>query len=261
MTRTEGGARRFRPTLGPTIFTVLALAMLLALGVWQVERLGWKTALIARRTARLTAPILRDPGAVNPATQAYRRLRLRGRFLNDKEMYLAARSLHDNLGFHVVTPLRLADGGAVLVDRGFVPFEAKDPARRPRGQRAGEVTVIGVIRRGGPSSIFTPDNQPKRNIWYTVDTRAMARHAGLSRVVPYFVEADAAANPGGLPIGGQTRTRWPNNHLQYAITWFSLAIALMVIYVIYHWQPEDKDKGTDTDTGTDEGTDQGRPPA
>lgn len=245
MTRAEGGARRFRPTLWPTVFTVFALFVMLGLGVWQVERLAWKTTLIATRTAHLAGPLLRDPGAVDPARQVYRRLRLRGRFLHDKEMYLAARSLRGHLGFHVVTPLRLADGSAVLVDRGFVPFEAKDPARRPRGQRAGEVMVTGVIRRGGRSSVFTPGNRPDRNIWYTVDLRAMARHAGLSRIAPYFVEADATDNPGGLPVGGQTRTRWPNDHLQYAITWFALAIALMVIYVIYHLRPEGKDENRD----------------
>jgi len=239
----ERGRRRFRPTLWPTLFTIPALVVMLGLGVWQVQRLHWKLDLIAEREARLAAPALDRPSEVEPARDAFRHIALEGVFLHEKEMYLAARSLHGNVGYQVVTPLRLADGSHVLVNRGWVPRDRKDPARRPEGEVDGIVPIDGIVRGESPPSIFVPENEPERNIWFSVDIAAMARWAGLDRVVPFVVEAGPAENPGGLPIGGQTRVEVRNEHLQYAIIWFALAGALAVIYVIYHMRRPEEDEG------------------
>lgn len=229
------GRLHFRPTLVPTLFTVPAVVFMLGLGTWQVQRLQWKQDLIAERGGRLAAPPIALPaGAVDPEEVAFFRVRITGTYLHDREMYLAARSLRGNLGYHVVTPLRLYDGSHVLVDRGWVPLDRKDPATRPEGQRQGTVTVEGVIRTGGRKGWFVPDNRPGENFWFYVDPAAMAAHAGLGAVSPFYVEAAAGQAPGGMPIGGQTRVALPNNHLSYAITWYSLAVALAVIYLLYH---------------------------
>jgi len=225
----------FRPTLWPTLFTVPALILLLGLGTWQVERLHWKEGLIATRTERSSGPPIALPAAAaQPADYEFSKTRASGHFLNDKEMYLAARSLNGNAGFHVVTPLVVSDGSAVLVDRGWIPLERKEPATRAEGELAGEVSIEGLLRGSQKQSWLVPDNDPQANVWFYVDVPAMARAVRLARVRPYFIEAGPAANPGGYPIGGQSHIELPNNHLQYALTWYSFAVSLAVIYVIYH---------------------------
>jgi surfeit locus 1 family protein len=229
----------FRPTLGPTLFTVPALILLLGLGTWQVERLHWKEGLIATRHSRSTgAPIRLPADNADPASFEFAKAQVTGRFLNGKEMFLAARSLHGNVGYHVVTPFVAADGRGILVDRGWIPSERKDPATRQAGELAGTVTVEGLLRASQTKSWLVPDNEPANDVWFYVDVPAMARWAGLAAPRPYFLEAGPAPNPGGFPIGGQSRIELPNNHLQYAITWYSFAVSLAVIYILYHRKRE-----------------------
>ena len=229
---------KFRPTLWPTVFTVPAVLLMLGLGVWQVQRLQWKEGLIAERTERLTAAPMALPGPdADVADTEYRHVSLRGEFLHDKEMLLGARSLNDNTGYHVVTPFRLADNRVVLVDRGWIPLDRKTADKRAAGNVAGPASLDGVIRFNGQQTWFVPDNRPDLNFFFWVDLPAMAKLASLPNTeTRFFVEAGPAKNSGGFPIGGQTRINLPNDHLQYAITWFSLAVALMVIYVLYHRQ-------------------------
>ncbi len=232
--------RRFRPTFWPTLFTVPVLAGLVALGAWQIQRLHWKEGLIAERLDRSTAPAmaLPDPLAA-PEELAFTRVRVRGAFRHEREMYLAARSFAGSPGLHVVTPMILEDGRTLMVDRGWVPETRKDPATRPDGQVEGPVVLEGLLRTGGwpGPSWMMPENLPGENIWFWVDPPAMAAAAGLSQpVIEAYLDAGPAENPGGWPKGGQTRVTLPNDHLGYAITWFALAIALAVIYVIYHLQ-------------------------
>jgi surfeit locus 1 family protein len=235
----------FRPTLWPTLFTIPALIVLLGLGTWQVQRLHWKEGLIADRTARTTAaPIaLPAPGApLSPVALTdldFRHGTATGVFQHEREMYIAARTMEGSVGYQIVTPLQQADGSVVLVNRGWVPETRKNPAKRAEGQLAGTVTVDGAIRAPGVQHWLQPDNQPVQNIWFWSDLPAMAAHAGIApdKLVPVFLEAGPALNPGGLPVGGQTKVNLPNDHLQYAITWYALAAALAVIYVLYHRQP------------------------
>ncbi|HSK39928.1 MAG TPA: SURF1 family cytochrome oxidase biogenesis protein, partial [Arenibaculum sp.] len=131
------------------------------------------------------------------------------------------------------TPLDRPDGATVLVNRGWVPVDRLDPATRAAGQPAGTVSVRGVARVPRPQAWMEPDNEPSANIWYWIDADAMAAHAGRP-VAPVVVEAGEAENPGRLPVGGVTRVAIPNNHLQYVVTWYSLAAVLIAIYVTYH---------------------------
>jgi surfeit locus 1 family protein len=219
---------------------------MLGLSVWQVQRMTWKEALIDRLHARMAqAPLDAPAVAADPAGAEYRKVLLVGTFLHDKELHLLARSLNRNVGVQIITPLQLANGDVVLFNRGWVPEERKDPARRGEGQLQGQVTVEGIVRltEANMKGWFVPENRPDRNVWLTVDIAAMRRAMGVPdapalKADLWWVAADAAPNPGGYPIGGQTRVNLPNDHLQYAITWFLLAVTLAVVYVVYHWRRE-----------------------
>jgi surfeit locus 1 family protein len=234
----------FKPSLWPTVFSIPAFLIMIGLGVWQLQRMEWKNDLIERLQTRMTmAPLDAQGVGADPKAAEYRKVRLTGTFLHDKELHLLARSLNRNVGLQVVTPLRLETGEVVLFNRGWVPEQLKDPARRTEGQVPGVVTVEGIVRlsEAEVKSWFIPDNKPERNVWLTVDVATMRRTAGLAeapvlKADQWFVAADAAANPGGFPIGGQTRVNLPNDHLQYSITWFLLALSLVGVYIAYHWR-------------------------
>ncbi len=239
--------RRFRPTFWPTLFTVPVLAVLIALGIWQLQRLEWKDALIAERQARSGAPPVSLPAGIDdPEELAFVRVRVRGAFAHGDEMYLVARPLGGRPGLHVVTSLVLEDGRALLVDRGWVPEARNDPATRTEGQLPGIVELEGLLRTGGWKGYtwLRPENLPAENVWFWVDPTAMAESAGLARpVADVYLDAGPAENPGGLPVGGRTPIELPNDHLGYAVTWFLLALALAVIYVVYHLKRTDGTAG------------------
>jgi surfeit locus 1 family protein len=234
---------RFRPLLWPTLFTIPALLVLLALGVWQIERLQWKEGLIAA----MDAPPVPLPHDLTDARKLeFRRVTARGVFEHDREIYRYATGADGKTGVEVITPLRLDDGALLLVDRGYVPERLKDPGARAAGQVTGEVEIEGRLRvphaRSWAVSLL-PGNRPEEDFWLTVDPQAMAARHSLADVLPFWVDAGPAANPGGWPRGvGAVRLR--NDHLQYAITWFALAGALAAIYVLYH-----RRRAGDGDTG------------
>ncbi len=229
----------FQPTFWPTVITAGAVLLAVGLGTWQVQRLFWKQGLIEQRQTKAKAPVLDGlPADFSAGRDEFRRVRVTGRYLNDKEIYLAARSHRGNAGFHIVTPFALAGGGHILVDRGWVPLSVKDPIARAAGQITGVTTVAGYLRATQKGGYFTPENTPGKNIWYSIDIPAVARATGLDDLKPYFIEADGTPIPGGFPVGGQTRLELPNNHLQYVVTWYSLAIAGLVIYILYHRRRE-----------------------
>jgi surfeit locus 1 family protein len=235
--------RRFRPGLAATLFTLAAVAIMVGLGTWQVERLAWKNALIERIESGMRAAPLPLPARVeNPAEWDFRRVSVTGRFLHDHEIDLAARSMNGRVGYQIVTPLKRDDGTLVLVNRGWVPLEKRDPASRPEGLPTGMVTVEGVARVPAEQGWMQPDNDPAKNMWFWYDIPAMAAQAGGGNPLPVVIEAGDAANPGGFPIGGQTNVNIVNNHLQYAFTWYSFAITLIVIYFVFHWRRGSKEE-------------------
>ena len=164
-----------------------------------------------------------------------------GSFVHEAERHFFS-TWEGNSGFDIFTPLHLEDGRFLLVDRGFVPYDVKDAAKRPEGQVTGTVTITGLARNpltSKPSSML-PDNDPVKNIFYWKDRDAMAATAGLPAgftLVPILVDADNTPNPGGLPVGGVTIIDLPNNHLQYAVTWYGLAAALAGVLLVWLWRP------------------------
>lgn len=219
------------------LLAVAAFAGLFALGTWQIERRAWKHALIERVEQRVHAPAVDAPGPaqwprVTAASDEYRHVRLRGTFLHEHETVVQAVSAYGS-GFWVMTPLRQRDGSIVLVNRGFVPQDRRDPATRAGNQPSGEVTVTGLLRISEPKGGFLRSNDAAAGKWYSRDVRGIAMAAGLdpARVAPYFVDADAdagaAARPGeapAWPVGGLTVISFPDNHLVYALTWYGLAL-------------------------------------
>lgn len=235
----DGQRRRFRPSWGLTTAALAGVGVLLALGTWQIDRMHWKRELIAERGRHLAAPPLVLPAAIaNPETLDFRRVQAAGRFLNDRELYLANRVRAGQPGYHVITPLLRADGSAVLVDRGWVPLDRKLPQSRADGLIEGHTAVTGLARVPPQPGLFTPKNQEEGNFWFHADLPAMARLAGLDRVLPVLVEAGPAPSKGGLPIGVFSDASLPDNHLQYAITWYALALALAVIYALRSMKTE-----------------------
>ena len=229
--------KRFKFSLWPTVMTIPAVLIMLGLGVWQLQRLQWKSDLTARIAERtVQEPVAFDRLTSDPAQDEYRRVRLRGSFVHDKELYLAARSRNNNVGFQVVTPLVLTNGMAVLVNRGWVPSERKEPEKRPEGQIKGDTDVTALVRLSQKQGMMQPDNDAAKNVWFYIDVPEMKKAAGVATEIDYWFEADATPNPGGFPIGGQTRIQMPNDHLQYAVTWFVFAVTLTVIFLIYSYR-------------------------
>lgn len=226
----------FRPYLGMTIACAILFAILCGLGVWQLERLQWKLALIATVNSHMTAaPLTLDQIASMPAHEAqYRRVTLHGRFDHAKEAYVFTTDAAGAPVYHVLTPFLADDGKTLMVDRGAVPKEKLDPASRAAGNSAGAVAVTGIWRAPDAPGFFTPAPDLARHIWYARDLAgiAAADHIMLSQQA--LVEADAGPNPGALPRGGQTVISFRNEHLSYAITWFGLAAMLLGVWFSYH---------------------------
>lgn len=232
--------RYFRPMTGPTIATIIALAILIGLGTWQIERLHWKLNLIANITERMVAPPAPPPARdtwqqLDLKVLEYHRLKLQGHFLNKDELYYFTQNDEGVPGFDIITPFRLDNGAVVLVDRGYVPQDRKLPDTRPEGQIEAETTLIGVARAPQARGYFSAPDDIANNMWFTRDPAKMGAALKLSNVAPFYVEADATPNAGGLPVGGRTQVHIRNEHFQYAITWYGLAFVLFVIYFSYHW--------------------------
>jgi surfeit locus 1 family protein len=230
--------RVFRPRLIPTLIALPFFLTLIGLGSWQLERREWKLGLIADMEARLAMPPapLSELLPLGPAA-AYRPVMAVGVYRHDKEMPLLARTYHGQNGVQIVTPLLLTEApkgvDSVLVNRGWVPEDKRDPKSRPESLTTGEVTVTGILRWPSAPGLFTPDNDPARNQWYWTDIQAMAAAVGFDTTAPVIIDIGPnKANPKALPIGGQTIIDLPNDHLQYAITWYALAVVLLGTYIL-----------------------------
>ena len=220
---------------GLHIATMIGLAILIALGTWQLRRLAWKDGLIAAIETRMkSAPLalqaieakFKERGDVD-----YYPVALTGIVMNAQEQFFL--STHDGQsGWNVYAPLRLADGRMLMLNRGFVPYDLRDPAKRPGSQPGGVQIITGLARNplpGKPSSI-TPENDAASNTWYWKDLRGMAENAGLApdKLLPFFV--DDWSERSALPVTKTTIVSLPNNHLQYAFTWYGLAAALAGVW-------------------------------
>jgi surfeit locus 1 family protein len=208
-----------------------------SLGIWQINRLAWKQDLVLRIEARVHAAPVAAPGPaewplVDAAGFEYRRVEVRGRYLDAPETLTKAVT-DRGPGFWVLAPFRSDDGFTLLINRGFVPENRRGPDDRQRAVGAPS-RVVGLLRMTEPGGGFLRANDPTADRWYSRDVEAVAVARGLGRIAPYFIDADAASEPGPLPLGGMTRIQFRNAHLVYALTWFSLALmsAAATIYLV-----------------------------
>lgn len=251
-----------RATFWPIAITVPALAVLVALGCWQLYRLQWKTALIEELQIRERASAIALPldDRIPVSDLLYRPVRVTGRFIHDAETYLLNRVREGRPGIKVITPFVRADGGPTLmVDRGWAPLDWSTSTEHAASAQDREVEVTGIVRAPDPPGWLTPQNRPDRNEWYYLDLSAMAGSVGVLPFVDYYIYATgetpvvnepvpgetgtgvAAVPPGeadnraarAFPIANTWRTDLANNHLFYAITWFALAAALLVVYLVH----------------------------
>jgi len=242
----SASTRNARSLIAPGLAALVALAILIGLGTWQLQRKAWKEDLIAQIEARAYG----EPGTIVPEDQwttwradqdEFRKIRVTGTFLHEFEapVYGLAPGERQGApiqGYYLITPMKLASGAMVMVNRGFVPTDLRDPARRPERQPAGEVTVTGLVRAPEARNPFTPNDDPARNQWFARDPQAIAAARKLERVAPFLIDAEASPNLGGWPRGGQTPLTLPNNHLQYAVTWFGIALTLIGVFGAFAWR-------------------------
>ncbi len=233
----------FRPRLWPTLISLPMIVVMLGLGSWQLQRMAWKEGLIDRLESRMMAPAIPAPGAGADIEEfEFRRVTATGEWLHQFEMPLIGRPEKGTVGYHVVTPLRTAEGRVLLVNRGWIPDGRKDAARRPESQPTGTVTVEGIVRRAGLRNSFTPDNEPGRGMWFYVDVPQMAAFAKAEGVPNYYIDELRRETGPQLPIGADPMIGLRNEHLQYAITWFAMAFGLIVVYVMWHRRTEREDR-------------------
>ncbi len=236
---------RARGLAVPALLGMLGVAVLVWLGTWQLERKAWKEALIDRISQRLAdAPADLPASASWPRLDRrdmeFRRVRLEAEFLNDREALVyatgsALRSDVSGVGYWVFTPARLADGAVVLVDRGFVPQGRRDPSTRAEGELRGIIGIVGVMRWSEDRGLFTPADDSAHNLWFVRDVAAIAASKRLGPVAPFYVEQESPVPPGGLPSPARMAINLPNNHLQYAITWYGLAVVLVGVLAGFVW--------------------------
>ena len=230
---------RARGLVGTTLTTLICVSLLSGLGVWQLHRKVWKENLIAAMTSRLDRPA-RPLAATQFQTltqeaDEFRRVEFAATFTPGEEalVYSPGSALRSDIkgpGYFVFAPAKLKDGSTVVVDRGFVPLDRKAAIGQPQGETHGTVNLVGYLRWPETPGMFTPAADVKGNTWFARDPAAMAAAHHWGAIAPFYVDQEAPVPPGGLPLPGKIVVNLPDNHLQYAITWFGLAAALLGFY-------------------------------
>jgi surfeit locus 1 family protein len=236
----SANGRRRRSWTGLLVPALLVFVVLVGLGTWQLQRKTWKEGLIATLNAQLAVPPMALPlraawASLDQQNNEYRRVTLTVAFDNTKEAFVFAatsafRPDVSSPGYWVFTPGRLADGGIVMINRGFVPESRQDPKSRPEGQITGPLQIVGAMRWPDARHWFTPSDEPAHNLWFSRDPQTIAAAKDIAPVAPFYVEQESPAPPGGWPQPGKLVVELPDNHLQYALTWYGLAIVLAVIF-------------------------------
>lgn len=214
-----------RRMIAPLLFGVVGVAILVALGTWQLQRLEWKRGILEGIAARMAAAPVAVPPDPREDAHAYLRVREAGTLLPG-ELHVYGSAPPRGVGYRVIAPMALADGRRILIDRGFVPIGEKDAARP-----AGPLTVEGMLVWPDETDGFTSPPDREKNVWFARDVGLMAAALGTEPVLLVVAASDAADGPIPLPVGVNIR----NDHLQYAVTWFGLAAvwAMMTVYLLW----------------------------
>jgi surfeit locus 1 family protein len=214
-----------------TFFAIIGFAILVSLGIWQLERKTWKENLIATLNTRIAAPPHALSPSPNQAADEFSRVQLRGTFIPNQSalVFTSGSALRPDIatpGYWVLSPLRTNDGRIVVVNRGYVAD--KDAPPPP----SGEADLVGALRWPDEGGMFTPADDPQHNLWYSRDPVAIAAAKGWGQVAPFFVEQETP-QLANAPRAGPLVVHLRDAHLQYAITWFGLAAGLAGVYLAW----------------------------
>lgn len=224
-------SKNFQPPLSAVLLSLLVLVILVCLGAWQMQRLNWKTDLLARIQAQMLQPAALMPEEIDDASAwEYRRATVAGKFLYDHEFLVKPRTYDGKNGYHMLVPLMRASGGVVFVNRGWVSDASMSKVLRPNGF----VQIEGIVQVPHATS-YTPVNKPEINDWYWADLHAMSEKAALANVLPVVIHV-AKKEPGVYPIADTVEVAIRNDHLQYAIFWFVMALVSQVIFIMRFWK-------------------------
>jgi surfeit locus 1 family protein len=220
---------KLRRLLWPGVMTVIMLAVLLGLGTWQVQRLYWKLGILAQIANAEAAPPVPLPAEPSP----FAKVQVTGRLRGDLSATFGA-DVRDTpagpvLGTQLIEPLEREGDEPLLVDRGWVP----DKLPRPIAPTEGSVTLQGYVHPGDTPGWFSAPDNPATRQFYTLDPTVIGNALGLPRVAPFILIAMGPTPQAGYPIPAEHLPRPPNNHLSYAITWYGLAVALVVIFAVW----------------------------
>ena len=239
-------AQAIRGLILPGALSLAALAVLISLGNWQMQRLAWKEALIVTIAKRVSEtpqllPAMPESLSFDLDREEYRPYIAIGRFLHEHEVQVYTvlsepKGSFSGAGYWVLTPLAREDGSIVVINRGFVPQELKNPASRKEGQVEGIVRITGLLRAREQPNYFTPTNDLAKNAWYRRDPAAIANAFGLKNVLPFLLDATGEYRPDMLPQPNETKLTFTNNHLGYALTWYGLACTLIGVFSAFAWQ-------------------------
>ena len=227
---------KFKPKPIPTFITVVSLIVLISLGSWQMSRLKWKQDIIKQMNEKSALDAIYLPADIDNFDELkYRRVKLKGEFLHEKEVHLfvGAKSERGRPGYDILTPLKQEDGSYVLVDRGWVDYDKKLAENRPETLVKGIVEIEGMIHKTETKGSFTPENDVVKNLWFWIDIDAIKSYAGVS-LKNLYIRALKKEGENTYPMAGDKIIKIRNDHLQYAITWYAFAIILLVIYFLYH---------------------------
>jgi surfeit locus 1 family protein len=215
-----------RSIVTATVFALLGFAILVSLGVWQLERKAWKENLIATLNVRVAAPPHALPPSPQQGVDEFSRVRLHGAFIAGQSalVFTAGSALRPDIktpGYWVLSPLRTDGGRVVVVNRGYIAEKSAPPPP------SGEIDLTGAMRWPDESVLFTPTDEPQHNLWYRRAPITIAAQKGWGQVAPFFVEQETP-QLAGAPQAGPLVV-----HLQYAITWFGLAGGLAGVYLVW----------------------------
>jgi cytochrome oxidase assembly protein ShyY1 len=233
------------------IFTLLMVVLFAGLGVWQLHRRLEKHALIAALTERLAAaPVpLPQPSqwrALDAAKDEFRRVRFAASYarLPDAMVYGAGSAVREDIsgpGTWAFLPARLAGGAMVVVNTGFVPNTMQDRAQQDRAVTRlvsdAPVTLTGYIRFPEIAGLLTPSENPSKRLWFARDQLAMAHALGWGEVAPFYIDLEQPMPESGIPKPGPLAVHLNDDHLQYAITWFTLAGAVAIAFALW-WRKQ-----------------------
>jgi surfeit locus 1 family protein len=218
----------------PHIFVFFAFLFLVYLGTWQVQRLLWKTALIEKVNARTNGEPISIPEYKNVADDEFRLLKLIGEFDYKNEITLLSRTYNGKAGVHVLTPLHEENlQKTILIDRGWVKSDGD--YEKPVGRQE----IIGIIRAGQKQNWIMLDNDPAKNFWFWVDLPAMYKKISAPQQ-DFYLDLKQGAAVKTYPIALPKKIEIYNEHLQYAITWYSLSLALLGVYYCRFWHKKRK---------------------